>query len=201
MNLKKLIFILLIILILVTIFIFSTKNMTKKIKNGNNMSSQEVVENILNINSYKAKVTVQVQSNKNKNKYILKQEYNTENGYVQEVLEPANIAGIKITKKENNLLIENSQLDLKTIFENYEGLENNCLDLYNFINKYKSEQNSNFEEKEQEILLKIKSKNNKYQENEILYINKEKIIPTKLLVQDNNNNITIIIEYNEIELN
>ena len=175
--------------------------MTKKTKNGNNMSSQEVVENVLNINSYKAKVTVEVQSNKNKNKYILKQEYNTENGYIQEVLEPANIAGIKITRKDNNLLIENSKLDLKTIFENYEGLENNCLDLYNFINKYKSEQNSIFEENEQEIKLKIKSNNNKYQENEILYINREKIIPTKLLVQDNNNNITIIIEYNEIELN
>ena len=43
--------------------------MTKKTKNGNNMSSQEVVENVLNINSYKAKVTVEVQSNKNKNKY------------------------------------------------------------------------------------------------------------------------------------
>ena len=56
-------------------------------------------------------------------------------------------------------------------------------------------------ENEQEIKLKIKSNNNKYQENEILYINREKIIPTKLLVQDNNNNITIIIEYNEIELN
>lgn len=200
MNLKKIIFILLIIF-LVIIFIFISKNMTKKIKNGNNMSSQEVVENVLNINSYKAKVTVEVQSNKNKNKYILKQEYNTENGYIQEVLEPANIAGIKITRKDNNLLIENSQLDLKTIFENYEGLENNCLDLYNFINKYKSEQNSIFEENEQEIKLKIKSNNNKYQENEILYINREKIIPTKLLVQDNNNNITIIIEYNEIELN
>ena len=174
MNFKKIIFILLIIFSVI-IFIFISKNMTKKTKNGNNMSSQEVVENVLNINSYKAKVTVEVQSNKNKNKYILKQEYNTENGYIQEVLEPANIAGIKITRKDNNLLIENSKLDLKTIFENYEGLENNCLDLYNF--------------------------NNKYQENEILYINREKIIPTKLLVQDNNNNITIIIEYNEIELN
>ena len=200
MNFKKIIFILLIIFSVI-IFIFISKNMTKKTKNGNNMSSQEVVENVLNINSYKAKVTVEVQSNKNKNKYILKQEYNTENGYIQEVLEPANIAGIKITRKDNNLLIENSKLDLKTIFENYEGLENKCLDLYNFINKYKSEQNSIFEENEQEIKLKIKSNNNKYQENEILYINREKIIPTKLLVQDNNNNITIIIEYNEIELN
>ena len=200
MNFKKIIFILLIIFSVI-IFIFISKHMTKKTKNGNNMSSQEVVENVLNINSYKAKVTVEVQSNKNKNKYILKQEYNTENGYIQEVLEPANIAGIKITRKDNNLLIENSKLDLKTIFENYEGLENNCLDLYNFINKYKSEQNSIFEENEQEIKLKIKSNNNKYQENEILYINREKIIPTKLLVQDNNNNITKIREYNEIELN
>ena len=43
--------------------------------------------------------------------------------------------------------------------------------------------------------------NNKYTKNKILYINKEKIIPEKLIIQDNNQNTTINIEYNEIELN
>ena len=74
--------------------------------------------------------------------YILKQEYNSENGCIQEVLEPENIAGIKIIKKDNNLSIENSELDLKTIFENYQGLEDNSLDLNNFINEYKENENS-----------------------------------------------------------
>ena len=42
------------------------------------MNSQEIVDYILKISSYKAKVTIQVNSNKNTNKYVLKQEYNTE---------------------------------------------------------------------------------------------------------------------------
>ena len=45
------------------------------------------------------------------------------------------------------------------------------------------------------------NKNNLYLKNKTLYINKENIIPTKLIVQDNNQNSTIIIEYKEIELN
>lgn len=202
MKIKKLIFILIIILILILLIIFISKIMTKKIINGNNISSQQVVKKILNINSYKAKITVQVQSNKNENNYVLKQEYNTENGFMQEVLEPENIAGVKIIRKDNNLLIENSKLNLNKLLENYRGIENNCLDLINFINEYKSNNNSNYEKKDNKIIMQTKTENsNKYQKNKILYINKEKLIPETLVIQDDNQNMKIIIQYNEIELN
>ena len=134
---KKLLFILIIIIIIIFLSIFISKNVIKKQKNGNNMNSQEIVDNILNLKSYKSKISVQVNSNKNQNKYILTQEYNTENGCIQEIIEPENIAGVKIIKKDNNLKIENSQLDLKKIYENYSGLEDNSLDLICFINEYK----------------------------------------------------------------
>ena len=201
MNIKKIIFILIIIFIIIfSIIIF--KGMTKKSKNGNNINSQEIVDCILNIKSYKSKVTVQVNSNKNNNKYVLIQEFNTENGFVQEVLEPENIAGIKIIRKDNNLLIQNTNLDLKRIFENYSGLEENCLDLYNFIDEYKSNSNGSFEEKDNYVIMKEQSNlKNKYIKNKLLYIDKNKGIPIKLVIQDNNQNTTIIIEYNEIELN
>ena len=199
---KKLLFILIIIIIIIFLSIFISKNVIKKQKNGNNMNSQEIVDNILNLKSYKSKISVQVNSNKNQNKYILTQEYNTENGCIQEVIEPENIAGVKIIKKDNNLKIENSQLDLKKIYENYLGLEDNSLDLICFINEYKGNPKSEFEEKNGEIIMKTKAnKNNLYLKNKTLYINKEKIRPTKLIIQDNNQNSTIIIEYNEIELN
>ena len=189
------------ILLIIILAIFISKNMTKNKKNGNNMNSQEIVDNILNLSSYKTKVSVQVNSNKNKNKYILWQEYNTENGCIQEVIEPENIEGVKIIKKDNNLRIENSELDLKTIFENYNGLEDNSLDLINFINEYKQNESS-FEEKNGEIIMKTKSnKDNRYLKNKTLYINKDNIMPTKLIIQDNNQNTTINIEYNEVELN
>ena len=199
---KKLLFILIIIIIIIFLSIFISKNVIKKQKNGNNMNSQEIVDNILNLKSYKSKISVQVNSNKNQNKYILTQEYNTENGCIQEVIEPENIAGVKIIKKDNNLKIENSQLDLKKIYENYLGLEDNSLDLICFINEYKDNPKSEFEEKNGEIIMKTKAnKNNLYLKNKTLYINKENIRPTKLIIQDNNQNSTIIIEYNEIELN
>ena len=199
---KKLLFILIIIIIIIFLSIFISKNVIKKQKNGNNMNSQEIVDNILNLKSYKSKISVQVNSNKNQNKYILTQEYNTENGCIQEIIEPENIAGVKIIKKDNNLKIENSQLDLKKIYENYLGLEDNSLDLICFINEYKDNPKSEFEEKNGEIIMKTKAnKNNLYLKNKSLYINKENIRPTKLIIQDNNQNSTIIIEYNEIELN
>ena len=199
-NKKIILFIFIILVILFAIII--GKKMIKKTKSGNNISSQEIVDKILNINSYIAKIKVQINSNKNKNIYILRQEYNTENGFVQEVIEPSNISGVKIIRKDNILTIENTELDLKTIFENYNGLENNNLDLINFISEYKENDKSFFEEKNNEIILRTSSeKDNIYQKNKVLYIDKNNIIPTKLIVQDYNQNSTIIIEYNEIELN
>lgn len=201
MKNKKIILFIFIILIIIFAIIIGIK-MIKKTKSGNNIGSQEIVDKILNINSYTAKITVQINSNKNKNIYILRQEYNTENGFVQEVIEPSNIAGVKIIKKDNNLTIENTELDLKTVFENYNGLENNNLDLINFINEYKENNKSFYEEKNGEIMLKTTSeKDNRYQKYKVLYIDINNMVPTKLIVQDYNQNSTIIIEYNEIELN
>ena len=199
-NKKILLFLLLILIIILGIFIY--KNVSKNFKFGNNISSQEIVDYILNINSYKSNVTIQVNSNKNKNKYILNQEYDTQNGSIQEVVEPSNIAGVKIIRKENNLTIENSKLNLSTIFENYKGLEENSLDLSTFINDYKNYEKSNFEENDAEIIMETKSNSqNKYTENKILYINKETKLPTKLIIEDDNQNMTINIQYNEIALN
>lgn len=202
MKNNKKIFIMIIIIFIIVIGVFIYKNMIKNSKNGNNINSQEIVDYILNINSYKANVTIQVNSNKNQNKYIMKQEYNSENGSIQEVIEPSNIAGVRIIKKDGNLTIENTSLNLSTIFENYKGLEGNYLDLNTFIDDYKNYDKSNFEENDTEIILKTKNSNeNKYTQNKILYINKEKMKPTKLIIEDNNQNMTINIQYNEIELN
>lgn len=197
-NKKIKIVIILGIMIIVSIFI--SKNMTKKRNNGNNINSQEIVDNILELSSYKSKVNVLVNSNKNKNKYVLWQEYNSENGCIQEVIEPENIAGVKIIKKDNNLKIENCNLDLKTIFKNYNELEDNSLDLICFIKEYKNNQ-SDYHEKNGEIIMKTKlNKNNRYLKNKTLYINKKERRPTKLIIQDDNQNTIINIEYIEIEI-
>lgn len=198
---KKIFFIILLILVII-LGILIYKKVIKKSKNGNNMNSQEIVDYILNIKKYKSNILVQVNSNKNSNKYILDQEYNENGESIQEVIEPNNISGVKIIRKDKNLKIENSKLNLSTIFDNYQGIGENYLDLNTFIEDYKKNEKSEFEENEEEIIMKTKSNNkNKYTENKILYINKEKRIPTKLIIEDNNQKATINIQYNKIEIN
>ena len=96
----------------------------KKNKIGNNINSQEMESNILNTNYYELIADIEIKSNKNQNKYVIKQKYQKnekENNIEteQEVLEPSNIAGVKIIKQNNKLIIENTNLDLKSIYENY----------------------------------------------------------------------------------
>ena len=175
------------------ILIKKGNNKDKNIKIGNNSSSQEIVEYILNISSYEVNVTVNVTSNKNNNKYILKQTYQDKSKSTQEVIEPSNIAGVKIENDGTNIKIENSQLDLTTILENYNYLGDNCLDLYSFIENYKQDSKSKFEEKDSEIIMKTKNK--------ILHINKETHNPTQMEIKDNKQKTTIYILYNEVKVN
>ena len=91
-----------IILAIATITTISIKNnnkMAKNIKIGNNSSSQEIVDYILNISSYETQIEVEVKSNKNSNKYKIKQTYIDNQNNRQEVLEPSNIQGVKIIKE------------------------------------------------------------------------------------------------------
>lgn len=190
---KKKYWIMLLLIVLMVCGMFFYKNRVKKFKIGNNKTSQEIVDYILNISSYEVNVTVNVTSNKNNNKYILKQTYQDKSKSTQEVIEPSNIAGVKIENDGTNIKIENSQLDLTTILENYNYLGSNCLDLSSFIEDYKTDEKSQYKESENEIIMKTKNK--------ILHINKETHNPTQMEIKDNKQKTTIYILYNEVKVN
>ena len=194
MKNKRIVFlIILIILIAIGLFIFFRNNGTKNFKIGNNTSSQEIVDYILNINSYEAVIEVNVKSNKNENKYKIKQIYNGNNNNSQEVLEPSNIAGVKLIKEGNNLKLENSNLNLTKILQNYEYISDNVLDLSSFIDNYKNNSNSKWEEKDNKIIMKTS--------NRTLYINRENGLPKKMEIQDTGKKTAIYILYNEVNVN
>jgi len=199
---KKYYLILLFIIFIISVGFIFYKNSIKNLKIGNNKNSQEIVDYILNLSSYEAEVTVNITSNKNSNKYILKQKYQKDKEHIQEVIEPSNIAGVKIINDGKNLKIENSNLNLNEIIENYTNLENNNLDLSMFIDEYKNSNESNYEEKDDEIIMKVKNdKENIYVKEKILYINKKTYKPIKLEIKDNKQKERIYILYNEVEIN
>ncbi len=197
---KKNIFILLISVLIMGViifFIFFHGKTAKNFKIGNNSSSQEIVDAMLNISSYETKIEVEINSNKNKNQYIIKQEYKEPDISIQEILEPSNIAGVKIIRNGNQLKIENTNLSLSSIFENYEYVSSNVLDLSCFIEDYKADEKASWQEENQQIIMTTKQN----QEEKSLFIDRNTGKPMKLEVKWTNKNTKVYILYNEVNIN
>ena len=194
---KKKFFVILITIIFVLILLFANfyKNMFNSLNIGHNNSSQEIVDNILNISSYSAIIEVKIEGNKNQNQYKIKQEYVSPSQNSQEVLEPSNIKGTTITKENDKLIIENTQLNLSSIIDNYSYISDNNLDLSSFVTDYKEDKKAYFEEKD-EIILHTNLNMKK-----ILYIDRKTGLPTKMEIIDTNKNNKVYILYNEVEIN
>jgi len=139
-----------------------------------NKSEEDIIEYILNIKSYKAKLEIEVETNKNKNKYVVTQSLDKNNVSIQEVLEPSNVAGVRTEYDGTNLKIINNQLGLSTTFENYTYVVENKLWLNSFIEDYKKYKSSKVTSKENEIILEVKDEEgNKYSIYKKLYIDKK----------------------------
>ena len=234
MKINKKIFIF-VTIIFILILIISITIYYKNQKSGNNTinkSDEQIVQDILNISSYNAKIEIEVNSNKNSNKYIIKQEVKKRISK-QEVLEPENIQGLVTEYDGKNLKIVNNKLNLTTLYENYEYIANNTLWLNSFIEEYKSidnessneyknltiNENSNVNEnsnlstntdtntkrkkvvaEENQIILEIEDKENKYNTYKTLYIDKKTKKPTKMMISDINKKDIVYILYTEIEI-
>lgn len=192
---KKIFFV---ILTTILILFFLTQIVYKIIRTGNNInkSSNDLIQDILNISSYEAELEVTINSNKTTNKYLLHQYYLKPNLSKQIVKSPSNIENLEIIYKENKLEIKNTNLGISKIYQNYTYLNENILWLSSILencnkNRYTTEETEN------EIILNTQI--NEYKEK--LYINKKTNLPTKIEVLDNSNKTKIYIEYKEIKLN
>lgn len=208
-NKKKIILLVSIFTIIIMIgFIFIKMNYKNK-NLGNNMSNkniEEIEEYILNISSYQAKIDVTIESNKNKNKYLIQQEYQKDKIIKQVILEPSNIEGMEIIYEAGNLTINNTKLNLTSVYKNYDYLVNNFLWIDAFIEDYKESKKNNQAKMTEEngtILMETKTRNenNRYVCYKKLWIDKKTGKPTKLSVEDINKKNLVYILYNEITIN
>lgn len=197
---KILAFIIIIIVILL-ICNFFIKSNYKTEQNGNNKNIQEIEQYILNVTSYKAKINVTVSSNKNANFYEFKQEVRGQSYSKQLALSPDSLAGMEIIYENGVITIQNTQYSLSNIYENYPFISTNSLFLTSFIEGYRNSESKKIEEVNGKIQMSYISKINKYNNKQILYINKENLEPENLQVFDMNNELKVDIKYSEIELN
>lgn len=201
MKLKTVIVILMIAILLISITIFCIWYY-KNGKNGNTMinkSEEEIIETILNMKSYQAKLDITIETNKNKTQYMVQQSL-VDGKAKQEVLKPENIAGVITEYDGKNLTIKNNKLNLESTFQNYQYMVENTLWLDSFIEIYKTKETSKITSKENEILLEIKKEENPYQTYQTLHIDKKTGKPTKMIVKDINQKTLVYILYTEITI-
>ena len=171
------------------------------LKLGNNKISQseridDILEKYLN---YEADVVINISSNKTENTYKMKQVVTKE--YSKIVLEePKNISGMIIENTKDSIKIINSVLNVEKCYEKQEEFLNNFLFLNIFVNEFK-ENESNVEENEDEIKVKIRTENNNtYVKNKELIIDKKTYKPKELIIRDNTNQERIRIIYNDVRI-
>lgn len=209
LNKKSLIILICIILAITIISVYfinkNNKIFNKNFNIGNNITSksiQEIEQYILNISSYEAKAEVMIESNKNINKYVLQQKYNNSGKIEQIVLEPSNIEGLTISYNEGNLTINNTKLNLQTVYNNYKYVVDNNLWLNSFIKDYRESNNKSISENSDYIVMTVDiPDSNNYGKIKILYINKTTGNPEKMLIQDKNQKNMVYILYSEIRIN
>lgn len=202
---KKISIIIAIILIVLVILIFFIKKNYKFSNNGNNMSNKsadEIKNYILNMDSFSAEASVTITSNKTTNTYVFNQKFKG-NQYSQELLEPNNIAGLKIQYDGANIKVENTKIGLSKLYEDYKYITNNSLCINTFCDNYKNEANEKtMYEENDTIVLETKIKNeNIYNTNKKLYIDKKTAKPVKMEIQDITQNLKVYILYNKVEIN
>ena len=176
----------------------------KKIFSGNNISVKSknvIIESILNGKiKYNAKIKVEVISNKNKNVYVIKQKESGKESY-QEVISDGDIEGLKIVCTENVLKVENSNLKIEKIYENYDIVTNDYLFLTNFAKDYLKNEHFEIEENDKCMIVKVEVKDaNKYIKFKELYLDKKTGMPIKMIIKDSDKQKRASIEYINIEI-
>lgn len=188
---KKVYIILFFVIILLIIFAFCYYNTSIF---GNNIiikNENKIVDYILNIKEYEAEIEVTVKSNKTTNTYKMKQ--NVSNNYSStEVISKGKINGLKIELIDKKLKVQNTELKLDKIYENYEALLNNTLFLNTFIERFKTSDGTTY----------ISENNTVFEVSNFgkLYVDNQTLKPIKLEIKDNTKKTNICINYNSIEI-
>ena len=188
-----------IILIFLTIFLVYYYKSRKSGNNIINKSEEQLIEDILNIKAYNAKLDITIETNKNVTKYVVSQKVENEKS-IQEVLKPENIAGVVTEYDGEQLKIRNNKLNLETTFQNYQYIVENKLWLNSFTNEFKESNKTKVNSKIDEIVLEINNTENLYDTCKRLYIDKKTGKPTKLEIEDINKKMLVYILYNEISI-
>ncbi|MGF7058086.1 LolA family protein [Brassicibacter mesophilus] len=164
----------------------------------------EMQKTISNIESYRCIADVKVIGNKAPSSYKAKHIFTNPNKYVIEILEPEENKGNITLYDGNQAWMYSSHVGESFLLKDYQQAKEEYLFigyfLRNFITTEKAQVSfDKIEDKEFIVLTTEIPGNHKYRKYEKLWINKLGFIPYKLVVFDNNNNVSVEVIYSEFK--
>jgi outer membrane lipoprotein-sorting protein len=156
---------------------------------------QDFQKKIQNMKEYTCKANVKVTGNKSPKEYEFKVTYRKPENYKIEVLAPEDIKGNSIIYEKDKVFVNNP--DVKDIVElTNKANKGEYLFVGDFISNYFQNEQVEIELSNEDIAVTADiSGNSKYFKKQVLYINRETRIPTKLEILDQEGLSRFIVGY------
>lgn len=156
-------------------------------------------QKISKVQSYTCIAEVEVIGNKGKSNYTLKHNYTKPNNYVLEVVSPKHLKDNVMEYKDDKVVVKNSKINDLIEFSN-----NNNAERYLFVGDFSSnflnKDNANFKVSDDKLILEcIIPGDDEYFNKQILYVDIENKVPTKMEILDKQGNIKFIIKYKNFQ--
>ena len=162
---------------------------------------EDFKDQISKVSSYTCIAKVEAIGNKENTTYIFKHTYKKPDYYKLEVKSPKNLKGKTIEYKNNKIIINNPKINDTVEFKNINN-DARYLFIGDFINNYRNDENTKLELTENELKIEVKIPgNNKYFNNQILYVNNKTKTPDKMEIVDNEENPRFIVTYEDFKYN
>ena len=156
-------------------------------------------EKVSKVQSYSCIAEVEVRGNKSKSTYILKHNYNKPNNYYLEVLSPENLKGNIIEYKDGKVVVKNSKINDLIEFSNNDENEK-YLFVGDFTNNFLQKEDTNIKLSNDKLVLEATIPgDDEYFNKQVLYVDIEKKVPTKMEILDKEGKTKFIITYKNFQ--
>lgn len=156
-------------------------------------------QKLVRIKSYTCLANVSVIGNKSTKEYSFKHEYNKPDDYSVLILAPKQLKGKSIKYTKEKIIVENNYINDKFELPN-SGKENLYLFIGDFIKNSMQTDDIKIKMNKSSLILEICIPGESdYFSKQVLYIDKNTIIPTKLEIQDSVGDKKFIVNYEKFQ--
>lgn len=150
---------------------------------------------------YETEAEIKILMGDKETNYKIKEKYSKDKDYKVEILEPKESKGITIEYDKDKIILNHASIRQSITLKNLKNFNKGFLigEFFHSINSVKSIEEEKIDHKELYVLkFKLKDKN-KYNKEQIIYLNKKDFTPYMMNILDDDKNPRVIVKYKKFK--